>query len=67
MYRRNRQQALLAVLVAFGLIISVASDNNSKLTRDVLSALESVLSFYERDYRSVNLDAVFGLRFAEGK
>lgn len=66
MYRRNRQQALLAVLVAFGLIISVASDNN-KLTRDVLSALESVLSFYERDYRSVNLDAVFGLRFAEGK
>ncbi|XP_022798729.1 UPF0764 protein C16orf89-like [Stylophora pistillata] len=39
---------------------------NDAMTEEVISALERVLDFYEREYKSINLDGIFGLRVAEG-
>lgn len=41
--------------------------NQKKSTRDVLKSLHKIIGFFEREYASVNLDAVFGLRIAEGR
>lgn len=37
------------------------------MTEEVISALDRVLDFYERDYKSINLDGIFGLRVAQGE
>lgn len=40
---------------------------NEVLTQQVFSALNRVLDFYRRDFKSINLDGIFGLRVAQGK
>ena len=37
------------------------------MTEEVISALDRVLDFYERDHKSINLDGIFGLRVAQGE
>ena len=63
----NEMSFLAAVAFAVLITVSDTSSNDDTLTKETLSALERVVAFYERDYHSVNLDGVFGLRFAEGK
>jgi len=40
------------------------SDDN--LTQEVVSSMNRVLNFFKRDYKSINLDGIFGLRVAQG-
>lgn len=58
--------------LTFLLVLSLGSvlpdDQRSKdLTEDVISSLNRILEFFKRDYRSINLDGIFGLRVAQGK
>ena len=41
--------------------------NQHKNLRDVLNSLHKIIGFFEREYENVNLDAVYGLRIAQGK
>lgn len=58
----------LTVLLVLSLGSVLPDDQRSKdLTEDVISSLNRVLEFFKRDYRSINLDGIFGLRVAQGK
>ena len=40
--------------------------SDDDLTQEVVSSIDSVLNFFKRDYKSINLDGIFGLRVAQG-
>lgn len=41
-------------------------ENASVLLQQTISSLEATLEFFEKEHRSLNLDAVLGTRIAEG-
>lgn len=42
-------------------------DSSLEITREVLKSLKKAVGFFGQEYKNVNLDAVFGLRVAEGE
>lgn len=63
----NSSFLLSTILLIFywGSVLPFDQRNNA-MTEEVISALDRVLDFYERDYKSINLDGIFGLRVAQG-
>ena len=57
----------LSFVVLLGSTLPYGPQENDGLTQQVISALNRVLDFYHRDYKSINLDGIFGLRVAQGK
>lgn len=64
----NSSFLLSTILLIFywGSVLPFDQRNNA-MTEEVISALDRVLDFYERDYKSINLDGIFGLRVAQGE
>lgn len=64
----NSNFLLSTILLIFywGSVLPFDQRNNA-MTEEVISALDRVLDFYERDYKSINLDGIFGLRVAQGE
>ena len=64
----NSSFLLSTILLIFywGSVLPFDQRNNA-MTEEVISALDRVLDFYERDYKSINLDGSFGLRVAQGE
>ena len=64
---------LCSRLLTFLLVLYLGSalpDNqrsDDDLTQEVVSSMNRVLSFFKRDYKSINLDGIFGLRVAQGE
>lgn len=63
---------LCSRLITFLLVLYFGSAlpnqrSNDDLTQEVLSSMIRVLSFFKRDYKSINLDGIFGLRVAQGE
>lgn len=64
---------LCSRLITFLLVLyfgSALPDNqrsNDDLTQEVVSSMNRVLNFFKRDYKSINLDGIFGLRVAQGE
>ena len=58
---------LTILLVLFLGSVLPYDQKSDDLTEDVISSLSRVLDFYDRDYKSINLDGIFGLRVAQGK
>lgn len=64
----NSNFLLSTILLIFYWGSVLPSDQrNNAMTEEVISALDRVLDFYERDYKSINLDGIFGLRVAQGE
>lgn len=57
---------LTILLVLFLGSVLPYDQKSDDLTEDVISSLSRVLDFYDRDYKSINLDGIFGLRVAQG-
>ena len=70
---RKRPSALIALWLSFVVLLrpTLCEDHpdqeNEVLTQQVFSALNRVIDFYRRDFKSINLDGIFGLRVAQGK
>lgn len=57
----------LTLLLVLCLGSALPYDQRSEdLKEEVISSLNRVLDFFKRDYRSINLDGIFGLRVAQG-
>ncbi len=41
-------------------------EDGATTVKEVLESLSRLVGFFERDYDSINLDGIFGLRVAEG-
>ena len=78
MHIRTRKMVAFRVelcsrLLTFLLVLyfgSARPDNqrsNDDLTQEVMSSMNRVLNFFKRDYKSINLDGIFGLRVAQGE
>ena len=63
---------LCSRLLTFLLVLcsgSALPDNqrsNDDFTQELVSSMNRVLNFFKRDYKSINLDGIFGLRVAQG-
>ena len=63
---------LCSRLLTFLLVLcsgSALPDNqrsHDDLTQEIVSSMNRVLNFFKRDYKSINLDGIFGLRVAQG-
>lgn len=63
---------LCSSLLTFLLVLNLGSalpDNrrsDDDLTQEVVSSMNRVLNFFKRDFKSINLDGIFGLRVAQG-
>ena len=66
----GKRHSALALWLSFAVLLhsTVSNDRkNNDLTQEVISSLNRVLDFYHRDYKSINLDGIFGLRVAQGR
>lgn len=63
---------LCSSLLTFLLVLNLGSAlpdnqrNDGDLTQEVVSSMNRVLNFFKRDFKSINLDGIFGLRVAQG-
>ena len=69
----HKRPSALALWLSFVVLLrpTLCDDHpdqeNEVLTRQVFSALNRAIDFYRRDFKSINLDGIFGLRVAQGK
>lgn len=56
---------LTFLLLCFGSALPDNQESND-LKQEVISSMNRVLDFFKRDYKSINLDGIFGLRVAQG-
>lgn len=66
---RGNSYLLLALCLCFVALLKATPvlEANDDVAQKVISALNNALNFYHRDFRSINLDGIFGLRVAQGK
>ncbi|XP_060574645.1 uncharacterized protein LOC132732272 [Ruditapes philippinarum] len=57
---------LLIICVLFLFLPLAKQDNIDKDLQSVLQAVEKIIDFYERDYKNLNVDGLYGLRVLEG-
>ncbi|EDO43039.1 predicted protein [Nematostella vectensis] len=63
----NFSYVILFLAASFGSTAFTGQvDKDRELTNNLLDALNRVLTFYDHDHKTVNLDGVYGLRVAEG-
>ena len=55
------------LVLYFGSVLPDNQRSNDDLTQEVVSSMNRVLNFFKRDYKSINLDGIFGLRVAQGE
>lgn len=65
---RGNSYLLLALCLCFVALLKATPvlEANDDVAQKVISALNNALNFYHRDFRSINLDGIFGLRVAQG-
>lgn len=69
----HKRPSALALWLSFVVLLqpTLCDDHpdqeNEVLTQQVFSALNRAIDFYRRDFKSINLDGIFGLRVAQGK
>ena len=69
----HKRPSALALWLSFVVLLrpTLCDDHpdqeNEVLTLQVFSALNRAIDFYRRDFKSINLDGIFGLRVAQGK
>ena len=70
---RHKRPSALALWLSFVVLLrpTLCDDHpdqeNEVLIQQVFSALNRAIDFYRRDFKSINLDGIFGLRVAQGK
>ena len=65
----GKPHSAIALCLSFVVLLVPASpyDRNDYDSQDqVISSLNRVLDFYRREFKSINLDGIFGLRVAQG-
>ena len=55
------------LVLYFGSALPDNQRSNDDFTQEVVSSMNRVLNFFKRDYKSINLDGIFGLRVAQGE
>lgn len=65
---RGNSPLLLALCLCLVALLKATPvlEANDDVAQKVISALNNALNFYHRDFRSINLDGIFGLRVAQG-
>ena len=64
----GKSHSAVALCLSFVVFLAPAIpyDRNDYDPQEVISSLSRVLDFYHREYKSINLDGIFGLRVAQG-
>lgn len=64
----GKPHSAVALCLSFVVLLvpAIPYDRNDYDPQEVISSLNRVLDFYRREFKSINLDGIFGLRVAQG-
>lgn len=58
---------IFCIILLFSLFFTKIYSEHSERLERLISRLENGVTFYEKNYKHINIDGIFGLRVIEGK